>query len=75
MDPRIGPSHLNVWQDGYRGFDGKCLPKDLASLLASAEDAGVDLPLLKAVRSINETLRACEEIPARRGGSRAGGTH
>jgi UDPglucose 6-dehydrogenase len=36
-DPRIGESHTLIGMDGKRGFAGKCLPKDLASLIEFAE--------------------------------------
>ena len=56
-DTRVGPSHLDVWQDGYRGWGGKCLPKDLSALLGLAGTLGVDLPLLQQVQQINLGLR------------------
>lgn len=28
-NPRIGNSHTEIGKDGYRGFGGKCLPKDV----------------------------------------------
>ena len=32
-EPRLGRTHFKVFYDGYRGFGGKCLPKDLSSLI------------------------------------------
>jgi UDPglucose 6-dehydrogenase len=64
-DLRIGPSHLNVHGDGYRGYGGKCLPKDTLSLLDLAESLGVDLSVLSAASSANAALRhpACVQAP------------
>jgi UDPglucose 6-dehydrogenase len=53
-DARIGPSHLDVFYDGYRGYDGKCLPKDVRSLLDLAGAAGVSLRLLRAAHDANQ---------------------
>jgi len=53
-DARIGPSHLDVFQDGYRGYDGKCLPKDIRSLMDLAQAAGVSLRLLRAAHDVNQ---------------------
>ena len=55
-DARIGPSHLDVFYDGYRGYDGKCLPKDIRSLMELAETAGVSLRLLRAAHDLNQAL-------------------
>jgi len=55
-DARIGPSHLDVFRDGYRGYDGKCLPKDIRSLMDLARAAGVSLRLLRAAHDLNEAL-------------------
>lgn len=52
-DYRIGRSHTDVYPD-KRGFSGKCLPKDTAALVYSAEQAGVEPKLMKAVREINK---------------------
>jgi UDPglucose 6-dehydrogenase len=32
-EPRLGKSHFNVLYEGYRGFGGACLPKDLLSFI------------------------------------------
>lgn len=56
-DPRIGASHLDVFADGYRGYGGKCLPKDSKTLLDLAADAGVHLDVLAAADASNERLR------------------
>jgi len=54
-DYRIGRSHTHVYPD-RRGFDGRCLPKDTAALLARV---GADAaPLLAAMIAINEARRA-----------------
>ncbi|MEA3272610.1 MAG: hypothetical protein U9P90_02995, partial [Patescibacteria group bacterium] len=48
-DKRIGRSHLEVFHKGFRGYGGKCLPKDIRSLIQLGEKAGISLELLKKV--------------------------
>lgn len=55
-DKRIGRTHLNVWHKGYRGYGGKCLPKDIKALIQLADAKGVDLKLHKAAELINNEL-------------------
>ena len=55
MDERMGRSHTFVFPD-KRGFDGKCLPKDVAALIAQADELGVDAGFMKAVQKKNEEL-------------------
>jgi UDP-glucose 6-dehydrogenase len=57
MDPRIGRSHTWVYPDD-RGFGGKCLPKDLAAIIAASEAYGADTELLKAVQRANAIWRS-----------------
>lgn len=52
-DKRIGNSHMDIFHDGYRGFGGHCLPKDLMSLIDFANTLEVPVPLLKQVKKIN----------------------
>jgi len=56
FDPRIGPSHLNVHHEGYFGYGGKCLPKDIKALIQLADQLGVDLKFHKVVEEINNQL-------------------
>jgi UDPglucose 6-dehydrogenase len=56
-DPRIGASHLDVFDGGYRGYGGKCLPKDSKSLLDLARSFGVELHVLAAADRVNTLLR------------------
>lgn len=53
-DPRIGRSFLNAG----RGYGGGCFPKDVSGLINSAADYGVDLPILHAVSTENESMPA-----------------
>lgn len=55
-DKRIGRTHLNVWHKGYRGYGGKCLPKDTKAIIQLANVKGVDLKLHKAAETINAEL-------------------
>jgi len=63
-DLRIGGSHLEVLDGGYRGYGGKCLPKDTMALLDLAEDLGVEMRLLEAAHEVNSRLKA--PVPMRR---------
>ncbi len=55
-DPRIGPSHLNVFDSGYRGYGGKCLPKDVGGVVDFARSIGTPMLLMETVQQINDRL-------------------
>lgn len=55
QDPRISRSHTLVTAE--RGFGGRCLPKDLAAVVALARRLG-GAPLLEAVQRYNREIRA-----------------
>lgn len=52
-DPRIGHSHFDVHDQGYRGYGGSCFPKDVNAIVQLAESKKLKPSLLKAMRSIN----------------------
>ena len=57
-DKRIGDSHMNVpGYDGKKGFGGACFPKDTTALIKYAESIGIELDILKAVISKNNSIR------------------
>jgi len=56
-DPRISRDHTFVYPDN-RGFSGKCLPKDVSAIIASARARGLRPTLLETVMRINERYRA-----------------
>jgi UDPglucose 6-dehydrogenase len=55
-DLRIGASHTDVFDSGYRGYGGKCLPKDSKSLLDLARATGIELQVLAAADAVNRRL-------------------
>jgi UDPglucose 6-dehydrogenase len=57
-DHRIGPSHFDALADGYRGYGGKCLPKDSKALLGLAERVGIDMDVLAAADAVNARMVA-----------------
>ena len=57
-DERLGTSHWAVkGPDGYCGFGGHCLPKDLNALIKVAQDNGVDPKMMIAARDKNDEVR------------------
>jgi UDPglucose 6-dehydrogenase len=55
-DLRIGDSHFDVYDSGYRGYGGSCFPKDVSAIIQLAEKKGVKPKLLKSMREINQKL-------------------
>ena len=61
-DKRIGRTHLEVWHKGYRGYGGKCLPKDIRAMIQFADSKGVDLKLFKMAEWLNNGLMQAQNI-------------
>lgn len=51
-DPRIGKAFLNAG----RGYGGGCFPKDVSGLISSGIEHGVDLEIMQAVTTVNESM-------------------
>ncbi len=66
-DPRIGPAHLDVLEDGYRGYAGRALPQDVKALLGLGERLKVPLRLLHTADRVNASfLPPGDEVPTLR---------
>lgn len=67
-DERIGRSHTIVTSE--RGYRGRCLPKDMASIIHAAKEVG-GAPFLEAVDRFNDGVcRKADEANARKRASR-----
>ena len=64
-DKRIGRTHLEVVHKGYRGYGGKCLPKDTRTLIQLAKKHGISLTLLEAAEAYNNDLVSSQGIDIR----------
>jgi UDPglucose 6-dehydrogenase len=61
-DKRIGRTHLDIMHKNYRGYGGKCLPKDIRALIQFAANNNIDLKLHKRVEEINNDLMRQQNI-------------
>lgn len=61
-DQRIANSHMQVpGFDGYKGFGGKCFPKDLKSFIAWAKKNGYSVTMFEATDEVNERVREVKD--------------
>lgn len=57
-DFRIGNSHTDVpGHDGYRGYGGKCFPKDVNAMIKWGEKRGFPMSTIKASEEVNKRVR------------------
>jgi UDPglucose 6-dehydrogenase len=55
-EPWMGTHHWETVHKGYRGYGGKCLPKDIRMTIEHGDDHGVDLTLLRIAEEYNNAL-------------------
>ncbi len=55
-DPRITTSMMKVYMDGFRGFSGKCFPKDMGAIIRYGQMTRHRLPLLEVADATNWKL-------------------
>lgn len=51
-----GTMHLEIFHKGYRGYGGKCLPKDTRALIQLGQRVGAPMELLETVEKVNNRL-------------------
>lgn len=56
-DPWTGAQHTDVFHGGYRGFGGKCLPKDASAMITFARERGFPVVTLEAAEYANKELQ------------------
>ncbi|MFA5871607.1 MAG: hypothetical protein WC858_02685 [Parcubacteria group bacterium] len=56
LDERVGRMFTAVFPD-KRGFEGKCIPKDVNAIAKAAEDSGYDPRFIKSILENNERIR------------------
>ena len=55
-DHWIGGSHSQIFHKGYRGYGGKCLPKDIQGLIRFKNELGIGEGVFEAIEEINKKL-------------------
>lgn len=52
----LNPYYTTIWHKDYRGFGGKCFPKDINAWLQYLQKNKIDDTLFKAVRDMNRRI-------------------
>ena len=57
FDQWIGGSHTQIWHKGYRGYGGKCLPKDIHLLMEFSKKNNVRQKVFETIERVNKELQ------------------
>lgn len=49
-------SYMDVFDKGYRGYNGRCLPKDINAIVTFSKSKGLKLELIESAQRINNKL-------------------
>ncbi|MCS7201046.1 MAG: hypothetical protein NZ822_02790 [Patescibacteria group bacterium] len=61
-EPRLGKSHFHVFHDGFRGFGGKCLPKEMKATIFLYRKLNLKPALFSLVDKINFQLLKSQNL-------------
>lgn len=61
-EPWMGTHHWEIFHKGYRGYGGKCLPKDTRAIMQLAGRVGIDLSTLSVAEDYNNALGLAQGI-------------
>lgn len=61
-EPWMGTHHWEIFHKGYRGYGGKCLPKDTRAIIQLGERAGSELSILKEAEAYNNRIAKSQGI-------------
>lgn len=63
LDPRMSRYFTFVYPE-RRGFEGKCLPKDITALARASERAGYTPEFIQSILKNNDRIRGAAHVPA-----------
>jgi nucleoside-diphosphate-sugar epimerase len=61
-EPWMGTHHWEIFHKGYRGYGGKCLPKDTRAIVQLGSRVGSDLSILKQAEDYNNAICAAQGL-------------
>ena len=61
-DQRIGHYGLEVFYEGFRGYNSGCFPKDVRTIIVLGEKLGVDMQWLKLMDDENISLLKKQDL-------------